>query len=128
MASVRSVMSCTCYRVFNACNNGPFSLLPAINVVGRYLSTSAAVSSQGTFYAKDLSITHRPAHLLKTKPPVSDLTFGKHFTDHMLKISWTEQGGWERPSIEPFRNLSLHPGSKVLHYAVGLFEGTKCYR
>jgi len=81
-----------------------------------------------TFRAEDVSVTHRPAQFLKKKPPVEDLFFGKHFTDHMLRIPWTEEGGWERPAIEPFANLSLHPGAKVLHYAVGLFEGTKCYR
>lgn len=56
---------------------------------------------------------------LQPKPNVSALTFGKYFTDHMLKIFYHEAlGGWQVPEITPFENLVLHPASKVLHYAV----------
>lgn len=65
---------------------------------------------------------------LKPKPPVSELAFGKIFTDHMLSIEWDAVNGWHAPKIEPFKNFSIHPGSKVLHYAQELFEGMKAYR
>ena len=65
---------------------------------------------------------------LKPKPPVSDLAFGKMFTDHMLSIKWDSVNGWHAPKIEPFKNFSMHPGAKVLHYAQELFEGMKAYR
>jgi len=65
---------------------------------------------------------------LKEKPEVSDLVFGKIFTDHMLTIDWDDKIGWHAPKIAPFQNLSLHPGAKVLHYAQELFEGMKAYR
>ena len=65
---------------------------------------------------------------LKPKPAVSDLVFGKIFTDHMLSIDWDDKQGWHAPQIGPFKNLSMHPGAKVLHYAQELFEGMKAYR
>jgi branched-chain amino acid aminotransferase len=55
---------------------------------------------------------------LQPKPEVTVLQFGKHFTDHMLKILYHESlGGWQRPEIVPFENIVLHPAAKVLHYA-----------
>jgi len=65
---------------------------------------------------------------MKKKPPVTDLVFGKVFTDHMLTIDWDESNGWHAPKIGPFQNFSMHPGAKVLHYAQELFEGMKAYR
>lgn len=56
---------------------------------------------------------------MQPKPNVSALTFGKYFTDHMLKIFYHEAlGGWQTPEITPLENLILHPAAKVLHYAI----------
>ncbi|KAM9672447.1 branched-chain-amino-acid aminotransferase, cytosolic isoform 3-T3 [Trichechus inunguis] len=79
-----------------------------------------------TFKAKDLIIT--PTTILKEKPDPNGLVFGTVFTNHMLTVEWSSEFGWERPHIKPFQNLSLHPGSSVLHYAVELFEGLKAFR
>ncbi|KAL2776735.1 branched-chain-amino-acid aminotransferase, cytosolic isoform 1 [Daubentonia madagascariensis] len=79
-----------------------------------------------TFKAKDLIIT--PATILKGKPDPNTLVFGTVFTDHMLTVEWSSEFGWEKPHIKPFQNLSLHPGSSALHYAVELFEGLKAFR
>ncbi|XP_042596729.1 branched-chain-amino-acid aminotransferase, cytosolic-like isoform X2 [Cyprinus carpio] len=46
----------------------------------------------------------------------------------MLTIEWTLEEGWQKPHIQPFGNLSIHPGCSSLHYAVQLFEGMKAYR
>ncbi|XP_031838873.1 branched chain amino acid transaminase isoform X2 [Nomia melanderi] len=47
----------------------------------------------------------------------------------MLKIFYHEAlGGWQVPEITPLENLVIHPASKVLHYAIELFEGLKAYR
>ncbi|CAB4057374.1 E2.6.1.42 [Lepeophtheirus salmonis] len=35
---------------------------------------------------------------------------------------------WTSPLIKPLENLSIHPGSKVLHYAQEIFEGLKAFR
>ncbi|CAI9731897.1 branched-chain-amino-acid aminotransferase, cytosolic-like [Octopus vulgaris] len=62
------------------------------------------------------------------KPASNELVFGRFFTDHMLEIEWSTEGGWGKPQITPFHNLLIHPAAKALHYAVELFEGMKAYR
>lgn len=58
-------------------------------------------------------------HQLQPKPEADALSFGKNFTDHMLKVFWHRSlGGWQKPEITPMENLVLHPAAKVLHYAV----------
>ncbi|KAL7882426.1 hypothetical protein SRHO_G00000840 [Serrasalmus rhombeus] len=64
----------------------------------------------------------------KPKPVLEGLQFGTVFTDHMLVIEWSSEGGWGKPHIQPFGNLSIHPACSALHYAVQLFEGLKAYR
>uniref|UniRef100_A0A2K5CUE4 Branched-chain-amino-acid aminotransferase n=1 Tax=Aotus nancymaae TaxID=37293 RepID=A0A2K5CUE4_AOTNA len=73
-----------------------------------------------TFKAKDLIVT--PATILKEKPDPNNLVFGSVFTDHMLAVEWSSEFGWEKPQIKPLQNLSLHPGSSALHYAVEVFD------
>lgn len=68
------------------------------------------------------------ASMFKEKPDPSNLVFGTAFTDHMLTIEWSASDGWQKPHIGPFKNLSVHPASSALHYAVELFEGLKAYR
>eukprot|EP00096_Caligus_rogercresseyi_P013161 TRINITY_DN5830_c0_g1_i1.p1 TRINITY_DN5830_c0_g1~~TRINITY_DN5830_c0_g1_i1.p1 ORF type:complete len:357 (-),score=103.75 TRINITY_DN5830_c0_g1_i1:211-1281(-) len=46
----------------------------------------------------------------------------------MLSIPWSSSSGWGTPSIGPIQPLSLHPASKVLHYAQEIFEGLKAFR
>lgn len=45
-----------------------------------------------------------------------------------VQIEWSEKKGWGVPQISPIHNLSLHPGAKVFHYAIELFEGIKAFR
>lgn len=81
------------------------------------------------FKYSDLSVRLAAPHQLQPKPDVDDLSFGKHFTDHMLKIPYHRRlGGWQKPEITPMETLNLHPAAKVFHYAVELFEGMKAYR
>ena len=54
--------------------------------------------------------------------------FGKHFTDHMVDICWSEAGGWHRPRVQPYGPIQLDPAAAVLHYAQEIFEGLKAYR
>ncbi|XP_048191125.1 branched-chain-amino-acid aminotransferase, cytosolic [Perognathus longimembris pacificus] len=46
----------------------------------------------------------------------------------MLTVEWCADSGWGKPHIRPFQNLSLHPASSALHYAIQLFEGLKAFR
>jgi branched-chain amino acid aminotransferase len=54
--------------------------------------------------------------------------FGRHFTDHMVTIRWTEGRGWHDGQLVPYGPLSLDPATNVLHYAQEIFEGLKAYR
>lgn len=54
--------------------------------------------------------------------------FGKFFTDHMVDICWSENGGWHRPRVQPYGPISLDPAAAVLHYGQEIFEGMKAYR
>lgn len=84
---------------------------------------------QETFRYSDLTTKLAEPDQLRYKPDVSELKFGQIFTDHMLKIFYHQRlGGWQKPAIIPFENISLHPAAKVLHYAIELFEGLKAYR
>jgi branched-chain amino acid aminotransferase len=54
--------------------------------------------------------------------------FGVHFTDHMVAICWSVNGGWHRPRVQPYGPISLDPAAAVLHYGQEIFEGMKAYR
>lgn len=76
------------------------------------------------FSAKDLGVRLASPAQLQPKPDADDLGFGKHFTDHMLKVFYHKNlGGWQKPEITPLESLVIHPAAKVLHYAleVGIF-------
>ncbi|KAI8393315.1 branched-chain amino acid aminotransferase [Radiomyces spectabilis] len=60
--------------------------------------------------------------------PLKELTFGKHFTDHMLTVEWDKQDGWHEPHIKPYQKLQLDPSSTVFHYGFECFEGMKAYK
>ena len=64
-----------------------------------------------------LEVTTAHPDRLKPKPEVKNLVFGKTFTDHLLRATWTASGGWGPPRITPFENFSIHPAAKALHYA-----------
>jgi branched-chain amino acid aminotransferase len=59
---------------------------------------------------------------------LSDPGFGKHFTDHMVSITWTADRGWHEAAVRPYGPISMDPASAVLHYAQSIFEGLKAYR
>ncbi|MDE0545619.1 branched-chain amino acid aminotransferase [Microbacterium sp. C7(2022)] len=54
--------------------------------------------------------------------------FGQKFTDHMVDICWSVNGGWHRPRVQPYGPISLDPAAAVLHYGQEIFEGIKAYR
>ncbi len=76
---------------------------------------------------------HRHLNLQAKSPSDRDaiLTnpgFGVHFTDHMVDICWSENGGWHRPRIQPYGPIEIDPAAAVLHYGQEIFEGLKAYR
>ena len=66
------------------------------------------------FYFSDkLQLQLARPHQLGMKPSTQDHEFGKYFTDHMLRIKWTEANGWGSPFICHLQNIDIHPASKV---------------
>ncbi|MER5768379.1 branched-chain amino acid aminotransferase [Streptomyces sp. NPDC001985] len=59
---------------------------------------------------------------------MADPGFGRHFTDHMVTIKWSEGVGWHDAQLTPYAPLSLDPANMTLHYAQEIFEGLKAYR
>lgn len=59
---------------------------------------------------------------------LTDPGFGKHFTDHMVRIGWTPDAGWHDAAVLPYGPIQLDPSAAVLHYAQEIFEGLKAYR
>ena len=57
----------------------------------------------------------RPRIHEQVKSP-SDITFGKHFSDHMLLCHWDRETGWERPKIVPYGDIPMSPALSALHY------------
>lgn len=64
----------------------------------------------------------------KDKPNVTNLGFGKHFTDHMFIMDYNPTDGWNQARIVPYQPLELNPSSLVFHYGQEMFEGLKAYR
>lgn len=81
-----------------------------------------------TFKSSELEIVKCSPDELRPKPSVDKLLFGHAFTDHMFRVDWDSENGWLTPIIAKVHNLDLHPGAKVLHYALEAFEGAKAFR
>lgn len=75
-----------------------------------------------------LSANPHPATDAERAQALTDLHFGRVFTDHMAHARWTRAGGWGDYGIVPFGDLTLSPAAAVLHYAQEIFEGIKAYR
>lgn len=72
---------------------------------------------------------HDPRHPLEHHEAVlANPGFGQHFTDFMVRIDWTDGGGWTDPELLPFELLALDPASMFIHYGQSIFEGLKAYR
>ncbi len=54
--------------------------------------------------------------------------FGNHFTDHMVRIDWTQEQGWHNAAVVPYGPIQMDPATSVLHYGQSIFEGLKAYR
>ncbi|XP_054708205.1 branched-chain-amino-acid aminotransferase, mitochondrial-like isoform X2 [Uloborus diversus] len=99
----------------------------AVNVTQNF-SSQSCLSKNDTFKFSDLEVKLKDASQKEAKPNIQDVKFGHSFSDHMLEIEWSDEKGWSRPLISPLHNFSLHPASKVFHYAQELFEGLKAFR
>lgn len=69
-----------------------------------------------------------PASPQRRDEILADPGFGKHFTDHMIRATWTPDAGWHEAALVPYGPITLDPAAAVLHYAQEIFEGLKAYR
>ncbi|WP_042162283.1 branched-chain amino acid aminotransferase [Paenibacillus gorillae] len=63
----------------------------------------------------------------KQKPEVSELGFGKYYTDHMVMLDYDASIGWHDARVVPYQPITLDPAAKVFHYGQTVFEGLKAY-
>lgn len=75
-----------------------------------------------------MKITVNKVESKKVKPDIGSLGFGKHFTDHMFMMNYTEGQDWHDARIVPYGEISLSPATMVFHYAQEMFEGMKAYK
>lgn len=54
--------------------------------------------------------------------------FGKQFSDHMVRATWTAANGWHDAQVCAYGPFQLDPAAAVLHYAQEIFEGMKAYK
>ncbi|MFB5662278.1 branched-chain amino acid aminotransferase [Alteribacillus sp. HJP-4] len=74
-----------------------------------------------------LQLTIHKTKKKKEKPDYNNLSFGKHFTDHMFIMDYSAEKGWYDPRITTYEPLTLDPSSLVFHYGQAVFEGLKAY-
>lgn len=70
----------------------------------------------------------QPASAAEREQVLANPGFGRHFTDHMVHVTWTAADGWHDAQVRPYGPLQLDPSAAVLHYAQEIFEGLKAYR
>lgn len=76
----------------------------------------------------ELKPSSQPRSAAEREAILANPGFGRHFTDHMVTIKWTEGRGWHDGQLVPYGPLSLDPANMTLHYAQEIFEGLKAYR
>ncbi|QDY79183.1 branched-chain amino acid aminotransferase [Streptomyces qinzhouensis] len=76
----------------------------------------------------ELKPSANPLSAAEREAMLADPGFGRHFTDHMVTIRWTEGRGWHDAQLTPYAPLSIDPANMTLHYAQEIFEGLKAYR
>ncbi|MDO5031355.1 branched-chain amino acid aminotransferase [Corynebacterium sp.] len=72
--------------------------------------------------------TSTPTSPERLKEILANPGFGKHFSDHMVTIEWSEDKGWHDAQVRPYEPFSMDPASNVFHYGQAIFEGIKAYR
>ena len=73
-----------------------------------------------------MEIKFEKRNVLKEKPNLSDLRFGKYMSDYMFVMDYDSE--WKNPRIVPYEPISIDPASIVLQYSTQTFEGMKAYR
>ena len=54
---------------------------------------------------------------------LADPGFGRYFTDHLVRIDWTRDDGWDAGALLPYGPIPMDPATSSLHYGQLIFEG-----
>ncbi|WP_371618059.1 branched-chain amino acid aminotransferase [Streptomyces sp. NBC_00454] len=76
----------------------------------------------------ELKPSSNPLSAAEREAILANPGFGRHFTDHMVTVKWTEGRGWHDAELVPYAPLSMDPANMTLHYAQTIFEGLKAYK
>ena len=76
----------------------------------------------------DIQVTLAEKGAREKIPDGATVEFGKQTTDHMFRMSYTQESSWHDARILPYEPLSLDPTALVLHYNQQIFEGLKAFR
>ena len=97
----------------------PYGATPSYSRCGvvQHCRCGVVQRSVGVVQASELTVQKCKEGERRPKPDPNNLVFGAHYSDHMLEVEWRTDRGWGKPHISPLHDLTLHPGSKVLHYA-----------
>lgn len=76
----------------------------------------------------EINVSKNPRSEAERNEILKDPAFGQVFTDHMVRIDWSEDKGWHDAQVMPFGPIDMSPASSVLHYGQAIFEGLKAYR
>ena len=75
-----------------------------------------------------VSVNQNPLATSERERIIANPTFGTHFTDHQVVITWERDKGWHSAQVIPYGPIMMDPSSAVLHYGQEIFEGIKAYR
>ena len=89
------------------------------------MSATARTTTSDAFERR---LTTTPVGAAERARLTASPVFGTVFTDHMARVTWTADAGWNDRRIEPYGPLLLDPAAAVLHYGQEIFEGLKAYR
>jgi branched-chain amino acid aminotransferase len=71
--------------------------------------------------------THRATTSRIAEVDFANLSFGKHYADHMFVADYAD-GEWQSMQILPYGDFSLSPATAALHYGQAIFEGMKAFK
>ncbi len=74
----------------------------------------------------EISVT-RAAESKINKLDISNVPFGRVFTDHMFVADYAD-GNWQKAKILPYGKMEFFPSMSALHYGQTAFEGLKAFR
>lgn len=77
------------------------------------------------------SVAAMPIEVIRSATPATlpqpPYGFGKHFSDHIATLRYTETTGWAEPRIVPFGQISLHPSAAGFQYSQSIFDAFKAH-